>query len=292
METNKTETLIEKLDKLEKALEASHDNIVQGPAYDLTNIYPEYRHLLNKQAQEALDRPNATNQIRQKQGSMEVELAEYFTVRAVGKHNIPKAVEKIIEVLNKHSEEIICPLIALSYIELYYLGYGPKTENNTEYVVYSFPILSQKGYWDVRAAKYDVNSVEGGISSVVIKDPDPIKPEGFATHTLGLSIRPADISPDFSDRLEERKNLLLTILPKGTEIVAIDKSHDITMLAEYFRFTLKHPFFKAGMTIELDECRIAWPTEDGHIEQGNVLFGVRYVEVDGKDHFRPTPDSK
>jgi len=159
-------------------------------------------------------------------------------------------------------------------------------------IQFSLIEMAQKGYWDVRAAKYDVNSVEGGISSVVIKDPDPIKPEGFATHTLGLSIRPADISPDFSDRLEERKNLLLTILPKGTEIVAIDKSHDITMLAQHFRFTLKHPFFKAGMTIELDECRVAWPTEDGHIEQGNVLFGVRYVEVDGKDHFRPTPDSK
>ena len=294
METNKTGTLNEKLDKLEKVLEAPHDNIVQGPAYNLTDIYPEYRHLFNEQAQEAFAKERAYHQIRQIPGTMEFEMALYLVVRVLGKHNIPKGVEKIVEIVNRHSDQLIRPLTALAYISLYYLGYGPQTDANTEYAVFSFPVFSQKGVKEVEAAKYDIQSQEGTTlsQSITIKDPDPIKPEGFATHILGLSLYPGNTSPDFSDRLEERKKLLLTILPKGTEIVAIDKSHDITTLAQYFRFTLKHPFFKAGMTIELDEYRIAWPTEDGHIEQGNALFGVRYVEADGKDHFRPIPDSK
>ena len=276
------ENLQKSLEELEQAIDASYENIVQGPAIQTTDLLPDYRHLFNASAQVALDKPRATMLVRQILGTMETEKVHYFAVKVTGKNNISKAVKWLTSVINKHADlgQISCFLAPLGFLELSYTGFDPKTDTNSDYAVYSYPMFNEEGYKAVEDAKYDFICGDDANLKAHIEDPIPAPPEGIATHIFEITLmstlnKDGKYSPQVT-LLEERKQALLSVLPRGTECIAIDEG-GITGLSKPFRFTLKHPYFKPGMRIELDYIRACWANSEGGLSQEGLLTGVRYV---------------
>jgi hypothetical protein len=159
---------IDDLEAIQKSLDSG---TYQGPAFDTTDLYPTYKHLLNEKAREALSNKEATQQIYQRRVQLDpdnyvmvVDICRYFTVQFEGARNIPKAVEKLIPIINKHADHIVRPLIRLGLIKLGQIDLSP----SDRYVIFSFLVFTPEGQAALDEAKYDVESQEGGISNLTI----------------------------------------------------------------------------------------------------------------------------
>lgn len=159
---------IDDLEAIQKSLDSG---TYQGPAFDTTDLYPTYKHLLNEKAREALSNKEATQQIYQRRVQLDpdnyvmvVDICRYFTVQFEGARNIPKAVEKLIPIINKHADHIVRPLIRLGLIKLSQIDLSP----SDRYVIFSFLVFTPEGQAALDEAKYDVESQEGGISNLTI----------------------------------------------------------------------------------------------------------------------------
>jgi hypothetical protein len=81
--------------------------------------------------------------------------------------------------------------------------------------------------------------------------------------------------------LEERKKLLLTILPKFTELVDTQQCANQKAWVNYI-FTFEHPHFEEDVYVELGFESIAWRNPDPYQNPfvGDIILkNVQYVPV-------------
>lgn len=90
--------------------------------------------------------------------------------------------------------------------------------------------------------------------------------------------------------LDERCELLLSLLPKGSKIldimqVPLDMEHG-GLSAEY-RIFLEHPLFKDGSTVELKQVWTCWvdPNRNFALQTDTIVTKVTYLDPDGKEMF-------
>jgi hypothetical protein len=105
---------------------------------------------------------------------------------------------------------------------------------------------------------------------------------GKISHKLGISLQGAQVLGFFeSAQIEHRRDLLLSLMPQGTEMIEVVKMAPMNLSVEV-QLVFEHPFFKDGSKIELDQARVVWLLPDERIGQGNIVTGVRYTGPDGR----------
>ena len=81
--------------------------------------------------------------------------------------------------------------------------------------------------------------------------------------------------------LEERKQILLAILPKQTELVDMQQCTNTKLYMSYI-FVFEHPYFEEDTYVELEFKPIAWRNPDPYANPfvgDNILTNVSYVPV-------------
>ena len=136
-------------------------NAIRGPNVIVEDIFLEYEHLFSDKAKEAYARPKINKLLPN---------TRYFSIMAVGENNIPKAAEKIANIINELADK--------NYIEnfMHYFGcleLGAFLNMPLfRYSVYLWPILTPEGCAFVDANNYDsLASFENGLSKATISDP-------------------------------------------------------------------------------------------------------------------------
>jgi hypothetical protein len=265
--------IIDKLEALQKSLDTA---TIQGPTYEVTDLYSTYKHLLNEKAQEALSKKEACQQIYQRKVQIDpinfvmvVDVCRYFSVQFEGKHNTHKAVEKITAVINKHADHIVRPFNKLGLIKLSQADLS----SSDRYVVFSFLIFTPEGQAALDEAKYDVESQEGTLSELTIfDDTDPVASrlaDGEFLALISLSIM-SKYSVD--DQIQQ----YLSVLPKGTEVVEIKKL-PVSSLCLLHEVRFKNPLMNNYKEVKLlghcEACMVG-----DKLEQFNLFDGIEYIK--------------
>jgi hypothetical protein len=271
--------LVDDLEALQKSLDAA---IVQGPAYDVTDLYPTYKHLFNENAQEALSKKEATQQIYQRKVQLDpdnyvmvVDVCRYFTVQFEGKYNTRKAVEKLVAIINKHADHIVRPLTRLGLIKLSQIDLS----SSDRYVVFSFLVFNPEGQKALDEAKYDVESQEGTITDLtVFDDSDPIASrlrEGEFLALIGTSVF-SHSSVDPKELVNDEIQKYLSLLPRGTKVVET-KQLPISCLSINYEVRFINPLMNNYKEVRLLAHRECVMVGD-KLEQFNLLDSIEYIK--------------
>lgn len=89
--------------------------------------------------------------------------------------------------------------------------------------------------------------------------------------------------------MEERRDLLLTILPKYTVLKEIEEFQSPNCSTNYI-FIFDHPYFEDGTKIELEFETIAWRNPDltqNPYMEGSILKNVQYTPFSPKQKLFP-----
>ena len=194
--------LTKSLKELEAAIESSSKKleakmaVVNGGLLYHNDLYPTYQHLFNAEAQHAFSQRGATSLYSQRHIDLDpntykmvVDAILFFGAKVIGKHNIPRAVELLANLVNTHASQghINGHLQQLGCIELAAtFGLESRTDANAEYAVFTYPQFTPEGQESVKMMKYDLQMNEGELSKVVIKD-EPAYNPGLANHIFRIS---------------------------------------------------------------------------------------------------------
>lgn len=123
---------------------------IEGPSIIVHNIYDDYKHLFNKQAQEAADKEKPSKLLDGQQ---------YFAWMVKDKKDIPKAVQELVNTINYYAEKgyVTKFLIPLSYLEL------PFGDLPLNFAVFSWPVFTKEGFDEVEVDKPNCLCKEGEI---------------------------------------------------------------------------------------------------------------------------------
>lgn len=137
--TKEQDELIKNSEELIKNSEELISAPTEGPSLIICDMYNDYKHLFNKEAQEAADKERSKTSIG----------CVFFGFTVKNENDIPNAAEKLINTINHYAKKgyITKFLVPLSHLKLDSLVDG--------FAVYSWPIFTKEGSDEVNTNKHD-----------------------------------------------------------------------------------------------------------------------------------------
>lgn len=268
------ESLLEKVETLQKALDAGQYN-AQAPALQVEDLSTTANRYLSRSARYDLANKALTQIVKYDDGRTYPCLYLAVTCKT---GNEEKGVKAIANVLNDLSAKglIHSCLAPVSSIHLARVSLVQKS------VVFCFVHVPESHYNDCKVLYKGVQVEEGGIGDDV-EDLSPELAEGDFYAEIRISHLAALKGNDFDSyrALQNEIDVYLGILPKGTQVKSVIQLAVIDLSLPYC-VIFHNPLLQKVKSVELDYVRdIAVFGEK--VEQFNLTLGVRYLDKDGKN---------
>lgn len=281
--------LIDKAKDLENRINRINSSLdtVTTPTtvYDMVDLYPTHKERFNESAQEALARKTATQQIYQRKVEldsnnyvMETDICRYFTIHFNGERNIPKAVEKLAIIINKHAElnHIVRPLTGLGLLKLNQIDLCSRDR----YAVFSFLIFNPEGQKALDSAKYPEECLEDQLPELTnFDDVDPIEVR-LGEGEFFAEIRVSTLyhtSVNIQEIVDEHIQRYIAVLPKGTEIVETKQLSITSSLLIPYEVKFKNPLMNRYKEVRLLSHREATVVGD-ELKEFSLLDRIEYIK--------------
>ncbi|NJO48183.1 MAG: hypothetical protein HC840_00545 [Leptolyngbyaceae cyanobacterium RM2_2_4] len=267
------------IEELNKALEASNQTPpTQGTVSQVNDLSELAAKYLTPSAK--YDQAQKATTLTVKYDDGRFYTAIYFATR-VATGDEERAVEYLARILNDLSQKglVHSTLAPISSLEL------ARTSSVAQSVVFSFVLIPQECHRDVKAMYPKFSIEEGGAAEELYDLSVPLDQGEFLaniriSHVATLHGSTHNPQEMFQNELQQ----YLAVLPKGTRVRKITQLA-ITDLSVPFEVKFYNPILQRVKRVELSHVRACAVIGD-HLEQFNLLTGVRYFDAEDKELYR------
>lgn len=268
--------LLQEIEALNKALEASEKTMTLGSAIVTTDLMEMAKPFLSEASQALLSK-KATGLVE----VIDLENEKVTECLFLGVHvrtdKVEEGVKAIAEQINLISaaglgHSVLAPILSVPLVKL-------SGKHYTCAVVAYVHVPAEKAEDVRKMCKHLMNADDLGqaLHSLDIELPEG---EFFAFERISIAANMIE-GADHGEALKGLIDMYLGVLPKGTELVSAERC-GITDLSIPVELRFKSPILD-----RVKEVRLQWVrgcgTNSGELKQANILLGIQYIDKDGKD---------